>query len=84
MAHSGEWSIRLYLFEEDDATTAARVVLDTGANTLTGEGRAQRNPHDRPVPEIGDELAAARALGDVSQQLMAAAAGDLEQFSGAR
>jgi nicotinate phosphoribosyltransferase len=84
MAHIAEWGIRLYLDEEDDDTTLARVVLDTGTNTLTGEGRARRNPHDAPVPEIGDEVAAARALGDLARKLTEIAAGDIDELSKAR
>lgn len=76
MAHATEWKIKLHLFEHEDHTTA-RAVLETGANTLAGEGIARRNPHDRPVPEIGDELAAARALTDLAERLMSAARTDI-------
>ncbi|QYN20311.1 dsRBD fold-containing protein [Amycolatopsis sp. DSM 110486] len=33
---------------------------------------------DRDVPEIGDELAAARALSELAQRLLEVAAGDIE------
>jgi hypothetical protein len=36
------------------------------------------------VPEIGDEIAVARALSDLGQRLLNAATGDLEQVSGER
>ena len=38
---------------------------------------ARLNPHDPDVPEIGDELAAARALSDLAHVLLEAAADDL-------
>jgi len=77
MTRIAEWKIRLYLFEEDRATKV-RVVLDTGANVLSGLGVARCNPEDRDVPEIGDELAAGRALNDLGRQLMTTAHGDME------
>lgn len=75
MSHVAQWDIRVHLFEQDD-DTAARVVLDTGSNTLRGEGRAHRNQGDPQVPEIGDELAVGRALIHLGSQLVAAAVGD--------
>lgn len=47
-------------------------VLDTGDNTLESRTTAHRNPHDDPVPEIGDEYAAGRALVDLGHQLLRA------------
>ncbi|ARF53370.1 dsRBD fold-containing protein [Streptomyces gilvosporeus] len=77
MARTGEWGVRLYLFEDNGASTA-RVVLDTGTNTLTGHGKAQYTSKDVDVPEIGDELAASRAMSDLATQLMRTACDDLE------
>ena len=76
MAHTVEWKVRLYLFEEE-GTTKARVVLNTGTTELTGHGAAHRNPADMDVPEIGDELAAGRALHDLGRQLVDVAEGDI-------
>jgi hypothetical protein len=71
-----EWRLRLYLSEHDPDTTA-RVVLDTGDNVLESHAQAHRSPHDPAVPEIGDELAAGRALVSLGRQLLRAAAGDI-------
>ncbi|MFI0505273.1 DUF1876 domain-containing protein [Streptomyces albogriseolus] len=76
MSHTLEWKTRLYLFEED-GTTKARATLDTGTTVLTGHGAAHRNPADADVPEIGDELAAGRALRDLGRQLLDIAEGDV-------
>jgi len=76
MSHTTEWKIRLYLFEEE-GTTKARVVLDTGTTSLTGHGTAHCNPGDTDVPEIGDELAAGRALHDLAGQLVETAERDI-------
>ena len=76
MTHVDDWPIRLSLTEED-ARTVARVVLTTKDNTLAAEGVAVRNPHDSDVPEIGDELAAGRALTELGRLLISAAAADV-------
>ena len=44
---------------------------------LTGIGIARLNPADRNVAEIGDELAVARALSNLADQLFAATAADI-------
>lgn len=77
MAHTVEWKVRLYLFE-DEGTTKARVVLRTGTTEFTGHGAAHRNPADRDVPEIGAELAAGRAMHDLGRQLVGVAQRDIE------
>ncbi|MFE6691787.1 DUF1876 domain-containing protein [Streptomyces sp. NPDC057743] len=77
MTRTLDWSMRLHLFEEG-STTKARVVLDTGTTTLIGHGTAQCGPGDPNVPEIGDELAASRAMGDLAAQLARTASDDLE------
>jgi hypothetical protein len=75
MEHTAEWKIKLYLFEHDNGSTA-QVVLDTGANTLKGEGHAGQYPDGRTIPEIDTELAAGRALTDLANQLTGIAATD--------
>ncbi|MGK4585290.1 dsRBD fold-containing protein [Kitasatospora sp. HPMI-4] len=69
------WTLRLDLFEEDDVTKV-HAVLDTGDNQLESRTTAHRNPHDPPVPEIGDEYAAGRALVDLGNQLLRAGTAD--------
>ncbi|MGO4461844.1 DUF1876 domain-containing protein [Streptomyces sp. M-16] len=66
----------VYLTEED-GTTKARAVLESGRTTMVGRGTARRNPQDVEVPAIGDELAASRAMRDLAGQLMRAADRDL-------
>lgn len=75
--HIAEWQISLTIYEHGDDSCLARVVLDTGANTLTAEGLARRNPKDTPIPEIGDELAAGRALVEMGTRLLMAASDDI-------
>ncbi|ATW47090.1 dsRBD fold-containing protein [Streptomyces xantholiticus] len=77
MTRTLEWKIRLFLSEED-GTTKAKAVLDTGTTTLTGHGTAHRSPQDLDVPEIGDDLAAGRAMHSLARQLMKTADRELE------
>lgn len=75
MEHTAEWKMRLYLFEHGNGSTA-RVVLDTGANILHGEGHAGQDADGRATPEIDTELAAGRALTDLGSRLIETAAKD--------
>ncbi|WP_406375549.1 DUF1876 domain-containing protein [Streptomyces sp. NBC_00647] len=84
MAHTGQWNVRLHLFEDDDGTTKAHVVVDTGTTTLTGRGTAHCSPADTGVPEIGDELAAGRAMHDLAHQLLHTAEQDIQGAAGHR
>jgi transcription elongation GreA/GreB family factor len=45
---------------------------------MTGRGLARRNPDDQEVTQIGEEIAAARALSDLAHQLLSDAAGQIE------
>lgn len=74
---SKTWSVRIDIGEHE-GTTHATAHLHTGAPTdLTGRGEAHLNPTDPDVPEIGDELAAARALSDLAHALLTTAADDI-------
>ncbi len=78
MMHTKTWTVEVFLTEED-GMTHARAVLRTGAAPeIEATGRARRNPADPSVPEIGDEIAAARALSMLVHSLLAAAEGDIE------
>ena len=83
MTTSKHWSIEIFIDEhEDTGTTHAEARLHTHDDThLHAHGQAKRNPTDRSVPEIGDELAVARALSELAHQLLHAAAEDIEQFT---
>lgn len=72
------WQIQIYL-SEDGTRTRAEAVLRTDAGTeLRRVGEAHRNPFDLDVPEIGDELAAARALDALTYALFDASVVDVE------
>lgn len=80
MEHTEQWTVTVFL-DEHDTETHASARLRTGETELTGHGVARRNPRDSDVPEIGDELAVARALSDLANLLFQATVGDLEAFT---
>lgn len=78
MATTKRWNVEINI-DEHNGSTRAEARLETGDTTqLTGAGTARRNPRDAEIPEIGDELAASRALSDLAHQLLDAAAADIE------
>ena len=74
------WNVAIEI-DEQDGRTRAVARLDAGAAELTGVGLARRSPEDRDVPQIGDELAVARALSELSHQLLDATAADIERIT---
>lgn len=82
MQHVREWPIRLYFFEED-GQTQARVWLKPGATALEAVGEAQCEPTDFDVPEIGDEVAAGRALVALGTRLLRSGEIDVADLRGA-
>jgi Domain of unknown function (DUF1876) len=82
MTTTKRWSIDIYIDEHDDETTRAEARLQTPDHTnLKGVGTARRNPCDVNVPEIGDELAVARALTDLGALLLRTTAEDIEDVT---
>lgn len=57
------------VFTEDADHTEAKVATQVRGRAFSGWGRARRNPSDPQMPEVGEELALARALADLTNQL---------------
>jgi len=66
--------------EEDEDRTLVRAVLHLGGDHFETTGRARRNPQDKPMPVVGEELATARALSALALQVMEAAQHKIERF----
>ena len=45
---------------------------------LRGHGQSRRNPVDRPIARIGEEVAGARAMSNLAHELLEYAAGEIE------
>ena len=83
MTESRHWTVDIFIDEhEDERTTHAEARLHTNDKTqLVGSGSARRNPADTEIAEIGDELAVARALSSLANELLHAAASDIEAIT---
>ena len=77
-----QWTVTIDIDEHDGHTRAVARLLTRDPDRLTGVGLARLDPADRDVPEIGDEIAVARALSDLSHRLLQAATEDVEQSTG--
>lgn len=81
-AHVREWQVRVSIFESGDDTSATVVLLADAPEHLTARGEARRSHDDTSVPEIGDEVAVARALRHLADKLMESAETDIEMLTG--
>lgn len=75
------WHVQI-AFTEEAERTRADAILELASQRFHGFGLAKRAPTDPNVPVVGQELAAARALSDVSHQLLHAAAERIEEYEG--
>lgn len=82
LGHVREWSVRISIFESGDDTSANVVLLSDAPQQLRARGTSHRSSHDTSVPEIGDEVAVARALRHLADQLMDAAETDVSDMTG--
>ena len=72
-----QWGIQIEISESGNDTHVRAMLATMNGTTIEGIGHARRNPHDRLVPEIGDELAAGRALIDLGSRLVQIAGTDI-------
>lgn len=75
------WSAAITISEHDGVTYAEARLHTLDTDQLIGTGRAKLNPSDLDVPEIGDEVAVARALTDLGRRLLRAATEDIQAIS---
>jgi hypothetical protein len=80
MAIVDSWPVEISLREEDRETRAEARLTREGIG-LVGHGLARRNPDDREVTQIGEEIAAARALSDLAHRLLDFAAEQIEDVT---
>lgn len=80
--HVRSWRVDIDVFETGDRTAAHATLVADAPGRLDGRGEALRNPVDVAVPEIGDEIAVARALRRLSDRLFEAASLDITGSQG--
>jgi hypothetical protein len=73
------WTINLSFTEDPDYTQAIALLHTPDGRELRGLGQSRRNPEDRPVTEIGEEVAGARALSSLAHELLNYAASEIEK-----
>lgn len=77
-----EWQVRVSIFETPDDTTANVVLVADSPHTLSASGESHRSDEDQPAARIGDEVAVARALRHLADELLNTAAHDIEESTG--
>ena len=76
-----QWTVRISLFEGDDTTARAVLVADP-LEGIRATGVSHRRAQDPPQSRIGDEVAVARALRHLADQLLAQATSDITDSTG--
>ncbi|QWF83993.1 dsRBD fold-containing protein [Amycolatopsis sp. CA-230715] len=77
-AENGRWMLSI-AFEHGAYRTRARAILTTGdATGFTGIGLASRGSAEYETPHVADYLAVARALSDLTAELLEAVAADID------
>ena len=79
---SRQWNVRITIFEKGDDTTATVALLADSPEALTAKGMSHRSRADDTDAHIGDEVAVARALRHLADQLIATAEHDIEEATG--
>jgi hypothetical protein len=74
-----QWKVQIEISESGQDTHVRAVLTTMKGRIVEGRGDARRHPRDRVVPEIGDELAAGRALIDLGSRLTSLAAADIRE-----
>ncbi len=80
--HAKDWTVRISVLGDDDDAEARVVLIADSPRHLTAHGHSRRSSSDSPVPEIGDEVAVARALRRLADRLLDTAAEDIEDRTG--
>jgi Rv2632c-like len=73
------WIVEISFEEDPDFTQATAVLSAPDGRQLRGLGQARRNPDDRAVARIGEEVAGARALSSLAHELLDYAATEIEK-----
>ena len=75
------WSMAVFVAEIDGETDAEARLAKADDRTFSGRGKAKLNPADQDVGMIGEEIAIARALSDLSHKLLHSAAVGVENMT---
>jgi hypothetical protein len=82
VSHVKTWRVQIDIFESGDDTTAHATLTAQSPMQVDARGRTHRHEADTAVPEIGDEIAVARALRRLADRLLGVASGDISAVEG--
>jgi hypothetical protein len=82
LPHVKRWRVTVDIFESGKGTDAHAVLFSETPHHIDARGVARRNPDDMDIPEIGDEVAVARALRQLADDLLRTASDDIAQVEG--
>ncbi len=77
-----EWTVRVTIFEKGDDTTATVALITDAPDAVTARATSHRSSTDHDNPLIGDEIAVARALRRLADQVLLSAEQDIESATG--
>lgn len=76
------WHVELEFKEEGHRTSAAALVRLGDGSELRAHGYAMRHPSDPEQLRVGEEIACARALMDLAQQMLEKAHSEIDEVTG--
>jgi len=76
------WRVQVSVVEAGDNTRATALLVSDHSGEFSGHGDSHRSARDHPRAEIGDEVAVARALRHLADNLLARAESDIEAATG--
>lgn len=76
------WHVELEFSEEGHRTSAAALVRLGDGSELRAHGYAMRHPSDPEQLRVGEEIAGARALMDLAQQMLEKAHSEIDEVTG--
>jgi hypothetical protein len=74
------WHVEVEFEEDLSGTKAAALLRLKDGTELRGRGRTTRDPRDPNAPDVGEEFAGARALQEITDQLMIKARSEVKEL----
>lgn len=81
VSHVRTWHVELSIAEETDTAAATAILTTDNGIVVRVSQQTPRNGGDVAAPEIGAEIAAGHALGELARELMSRAAQDAESLA---
>ena len=75
------WHIEMEFQEAEKRTRAAAMVRLPDGTEMRAHGHATRHPEDMEQMRVGEEIAAARALNELSRELLRKAGSEIEEVT---